>query len=125
MPSLAALDRRTPEMRWREARDESSLWGDLRPELAGAVSQILHATMEDELAALLVARPYERSLDRAGYRNGRFRRWLATEFGCDRALCAPGSRAALSPLLFGAGRPTHEHRRRTAADGLPARPLDP
>jgi transposase-like protein len=68
-------------MRGREVRDESSLWGDLRPELANAVSVILHATMEDELAALLAARPYERSLDRAGYRNGRSRRWLATEIG--------------------------------------------
>lgn len=81
MESLVALDRRTPAMRWREVRDESSLWDDLRPELAGAVSVILHATMEDELAALLAARPYERSLDRAGYRNGRSRRWLATEIG--------------------------------------------
>ena len=81
MESLVALDRRTPAMRWREVRDESSLWGDLRPELAGAVSMILHATMEDELAALLAARPYERTLDRAGYRNGRSRRWLATEIG--------------------------------------------
>ena len=81
MESLVALDRRTPAMRWREVRDESSLWGDLRPELAGAVSVILHATMEDELAALLAARPYERTLDRAGYRNGRSRRWLATEIG--------------------------------------------
>ena len=81
MESLVALDRRTPAMRWREVRDESSLWGDLRPELAGAVRVILHATMEDELAALLAARPYERTLDRAGYRNGRSRRWLATEIG--------------------------------------------
>ena len=81
MESLVALDRRTPAMRWREVRDESSLWGDLRPELAGAVSVILHATMEDELAALLAARPYERTLDRAGYRNGRSRRWLTTEIG--------------------------------------------
>jgi len=45
------------------------------------VSVILHATVEDELAALLAARPYERTLDRAGYRNGRSRRWLATEIG--------------------------------------------
>ena len=81
MESLVALDRRTPATRWQEVRDESSLWGDLRPELAGAVSVILHATMEDELAALLAARPYERTLDRAGYRNGRSRRWLATEIG--------------------------------------------
>src|SRR5450756_1035726 len=46
MESLIALDRRTPVMRWRDVRDESSLWGDLRPELAGAVSVILHATGE-------------------------------------------------------------------------------
>jgi transposase-like protein len=68
-------------MRWREVPDEASLWGELRPELAAAVSQILHATMEDELAARLAARPYERTRDRAGYRNGRYRRWLATELG--------------------------------------------
>jgi putative transposase len=81
MESLVALDRRTRVMRWKEVPDEASLWGDLRPELAGAVSVILHATMEHELEALLAARPYERSLDRAGYRNGHFRRWLATELG--------------------------------------------
>ncbi|HEX8939935.1 MAG TPA: hypothetical protein VF763_07205 [Candidatus Limnocylindrales bacterium] len=53
MESLVALDRRTPAMRWREVRDEGSLWGELRPELGLAVRAILHATMEDELAALL------------------------------------------------------------------------
>ena len=46
MESLVALDRRTTVMRWRDVRDESSLSGDLRPELAGAVSVILHATGE-------------------------------------------------------------------------------
>jgi transposase-like protein len=68
-------------MRWKDVRDDSSVWGDLRPELANALSLVLHATMEDELAALLTAKPYERSLDRSGYRNGHFRRWLATEIG--------------------------------------------
>ena len=81
MESLIALDRRTRVMRWKEVPDEASLWGDLRPELAGAVSVILHATMEHEHEALLAARPYERSLDRAGYRNAHFRRWLETELG--------------------------------------------
>jgi len=58
MESLIALDRRTPVMRWRDVRDESSLWvdSDLRPELADAVSVILHATMKDELAALLASK---------------------------------------------------------------------
>jgi len=79
--SLVALDRRTPAMRWKEVRDEASLWGELRPELAGAVSHILHSTMEDELATLLAARPYERTYARRDRRNGHFRRWLATELG--------------------------------------------
>jgi len=100
MTSLVALDRRTPEMRWREVRDESSLWGDLRPELAGAVSVILHATMEDELAALLAARPYERSLDRAGYRNGRSRRWLATEIGSIELSVPRGREIAYHPSFL-------------------------
>ncbi len=81
MTSLVALDRRTPAMRWREVSDETTLWGELRPELAEAVSQILHATMEDELGALLAARPYERTSARLDYRNGGYRRWLATELG--------------------------------------------
>ena len=111
MESLVALDRRTPAMRWREVRDEASLWGDLRPELASAVSVILHATMEDELAALLAARPYERSLDRAGYRNGRSRRWLATEIGSIELSCATSARNFLSALIPQASGSTHEHGR--------------
>jgi putative transposase len=100
MESLVALDHRTPEMRWREVRDEGSLWGELRPELAAAVSVILHATMEDELAALLAARPYERSLDRAGYRNGRFRRWLATELGAIELAVPRARELAYSPSFL-------------------------
>jgi hypothetical protein len=45
--------------------------GKLRPELAAAVSQILHSTMEDELATLLSARPYERTVRRRDHRNRR------------------------------------------------------
>lgn len=92
MESLVALDRRTPVMRWREVHDEASLWGELRPELAAAVSQILHSTMEDELATLLAARPYERTASRRDHRNGRFRRWLATELGSIE-LSVPRARA--------------------------------
>lgn len=100
MQSVVALDRRTPEMRWRDVRDEGSLWGELRPELAGAVSQILHATMEDELTALLLARPYERRLDRTGYRNGRFRRWLATEVGSIELAVPRARNLAYSPSFL-------------------------
>jgi putative transposase len=56
--------------------------------------------MEDELAALLVARPYERSLDRAGYRNGRFRRWLATELGSIELAVPRARRLAYRPSFL-------------------------
>ena len=113
MESLVALDRRTPVMRWKDVRDESSLWGDLRPELAGAVSQILHATMEDELAALLTAKPYERSLDRSGYRNGHFRRWLATEIGAIELSVPRARRVAYHPSFL-----ERAARRTSTVDGL-------
>ncbi|MBI3746252.1 MAG: hypothetical protein HY264_06950 [Chloroflexi bacterium] len=57
----ATLTDRTPTQRWADVRDEDALWGDLRPELLEAVRRILEATMEDELGALLRARPYERT----------------------------------------------------------------
>ena len=57
----ARLTDRTEAQRWRDVRDEDALWGDLRPELLEAVQRILEATMEDELAALLGAQPYERT----------------------------------------------------------------
>src|SRR5450759_4926469 len=108
MESLIALDRRTPVMRWRDVRDESSLWGDLRPELAGAVSVILHATMEDELAALLAARPYERSL-----RSSRLSQRSLPTLARDRdrrhrTVCATSPRYRLSALVPRSGGPTHE-----------------
>jgi len=111
--SLVALDRRTPAMRWREVHDESSLWGDLRPELADAVSVILHATMEDELAALLTARPYERTRDRSGYRNGRFRRWLATEIGAIELSVPRARQVAYHPSFL-----QRAARRTSTVDGL-------
>jgi transposase-like protein len=113
MESLVALDRRTPAMRWREVHDESSLWGELRPELAEAVSVILHATMEDELAALLTAKPYERTRDRAGYRNGRFHRWLATEIGAIELTVPRAREVAYHPSFL-----QRAARRTSTVDGL-------
>lgn len=81
MTSVVALDRRTPAMRWREVSDEGTLWGELRPELAAMVRQILHSTMEDELTLFLSARPYEHTPERTGHRNGAYQRWIATELG--------------------------------------------
>jgi putative transposase len=88
----AALTDRTLAQRWREVRDEDALWGDLRPELLEAVRRILEATMEDELAALLLARPYERTHLRLDQRNGRYHRTLVTELGAITDLAVPRRR---------------------------------
>jgi transposase-like protein len=77
----AALTDRTDNQRWRDVRDEDALWGDLRPELLEAVTRILEVTMEDELGALLRARPYERTHLRLDVRNGSYHRTLVTELG--------------------------------------------
>jgi putative transposase len=113
MESLIALDRRTPAMRWREVRDEHSLWGELRPELAAAVSVILHATMEDELAAMLAARPYERTARRLDHRNGHFRRWLATEIGSIELSVPRARELAYAPSFL-----ERAARRTATVDGL-------
>ena len=108
MRSVVALDRRTSAERWAEVRDDASLWGELRPELAAAVKTILESTMEDELAALLAARPYERSAGRLDHRNGHFRRWLATELGAIELAVPRARRVAYAPSFL------ERHARRTS-----------
>jgi transposase-like protein len=88
----ALLTDRTEAQRWRDVRDEDALWGDLRPELLEAVQRILEATMEDELAALLRAQPYERTHLRLDVRNGSYRRTLVTELGAITDLAVPRRR---------------------------------
>lgn len=88
----AALTDRTPAQRWAEVRDEDALWGDLRPELLEAVRRILEATMEDELAAELLATRYERTPWRTDLRNGAYHRTLVTELGAITDLAVPRRR---------------------------------
>jgi len=61
MATVPALTDRSDRQRWSGVRDEEGLWGDLRPELLEAVRTILETTMEDELAAELVAARYQRT----------------------------------------------------------------
>ncbi|MBM4408177.1 MAG: IS256 family transposase [Chloroflexi bacterium] len=92
MATVPALTDRTGAERWAEVRDEDGLWGDLRPELLGAVRTILETTMEDELAAQLVAARYERTPWRTDLRNGSYRRSLVTELGAIVDLAVPRRR---------------------------------
>jgi len=92
MATVPALTERTEAQRWAAVRDEDALWGDLRPELLGAVKAILEATMEDELAAELVATRYERTPWRTDLRNGSYHRSLVTELGAIPDLTVPRRR---------------------------------
>ncbi len=92
MATVPALTDRTEAQRWSEVRDEDGLWGDLRPELLEAVRTILETTMEDELAAELVATRYERTPWRTDLRNGSYRRTLVTELGAITDLRIPRRR---------------------------------
>jgi len=92
MATVPALTDRTGAERWAEVRDEDGLWGDLRPELLGAVRTILETTMEDELAAQLVAARYERTPWRTDLRNGSYHRSLVTELGAIVDLAVPRRR---------------------------------
>lgn len=92
MTTIPALTDRTTAQRWAEVRDEEALWGDLRPELLEAVKTILETTMEDELAAQVMARRYERTHVRLDVRNGRYHRTLVTELGAIADLAVPRRR---------------------------------
>jgi len=92
MATVPALTDRTEAQRWAEVRDEDGLWGDLRPELLGAVKTILEATMEDELTAQVLAGRYQRTGARLDHRNGIYRRMLVTELGAITDLAIPRRR---------------------------------
>jgi putative transposase len=94
MATVPALTQRTAAQRWLEVREDDDLWGDLRPELREAVRTILEATMEDELAAELVAARYERTPWRLDTRNGAYHRTLVTELGAITDLRVPRRRLA-------------------------------
>jgi transposase-like protein len=92
MRTVPALTDRTTADRWAGVRDDDALWGDLRPELLDAVRTILETTMEDELAAELVATRYERTPWRTDLRNGAYHRTLVTELGAITDLRIPRRR---------------------------------
>lgn len=92
MATVPALVDRTPAQRFAEIRDEETLWGDLRPELARLVKTVLETTMEDELRLAVGALRYERTSGRRDHRNGCYRRSLVTELGLIEELAVPRAR---------------------------------
>lgn len=114
MATVPALVDRTPAQRFAEVRDEASLWGDLRPELARLVKTVLETTMEDELRLAVGALRYERSSTRRATRNGCYRRSLVTELGLIEELAVPRVREFRYRPSFLA----HAARRTSAVDGI-------
>jgi putative transposase len=114
MATVPALVDRTPAQRFAEVRDEASLWGDLRPELARLVKTVLETTMEDELRLAVGALRYERTPGRRATRNGCYRRSLVTELGLIEELAVPRVREFRYRPSFLA----HAARRTSAVDGI-------
>ncbi len=104
--NCTALTERTEARRWLEVRDDEGLWGDLRPELCEAVRMILETTMEDELAAELVARRYEATPWRLDIRKEAYHRTLVTEPGAITDLMRV-PRRSLVPYRLRLGRLPH------------------
>jgi len=114
MATVPALVDRTPAQRFAEVRDEASLWGDLRPELARLVRTVLETTMEDELRLAVGALRYERTPGRRATRNGSYRRRLVTELGLIEELAVPRVREFRYRPSFLA----YAARRTSAVDGI-------
>jgi transposase-like protein len=61
--------------------DQKKVADWINEQVKGAVKEVLEGIMEAEAEELLCAKPYERSEDRADYRNGKRKRKLATRVG--------------------------------------------
>jgi len=63
----------------RSLREE--IWGQFRTVLKQELKGMMEQALEKELNEHRQARPYERSDERRGYRNGHYRRRLMTDYG--------------------------------------------
>jgi len=80
--------------------------------LRQAVRAALMSVLEEEVTALIGAKPYERSRQRRDYRNGHYRRDLETTVGSITDLPVPRTRGGHQTSVF-----ERYHRRRDELDG--------
>lgn len=93
MQSVKALDELRPEDLWREVPNVGDeFWRDLQLKQRLLVKTMLEGALESELTELLGAARYRRTDQRHGYRNGFYRRDLATQIGIVTAIRVPRSR---------------------------------
>jgi hypothetical protein len=84
MARVKALTERTIAERFREIKDEESLWGEISLETRALAKRILEDSLEEELSVRLQAARYRRTEVRRGWRNGGYRRQLISRWvsGC-------------------------------------------
>lgn len=81
MAMIKDLTNRTIAERFREVKDEESIWGDISAETQALAKRILESALEEEMAARLQALRYRRTEVRLGWRNGGYSRQLVTRWG--------------------------------------------
>lgn len=81
MARVKALTERTIAERFREIKDEESLWGEISLETRAVAKRILEGSLEEELSVRLQAARYRRTEVRRGWRNGGYRRQLISRWG--------------------------------------------
>jgi putative transposase len=87
------LDELTPADLWREVPEsEDEFWQDTREKQMRLLKELLEGALEEELAVLLGAARYRRVEERHGYRNGFYKRDLATQVGIVTAIRVPRAR---------------------------------
>lgn len=93
MQRVRPLDELTPADLWREVPEsEDEFWQDTREKQTRLLKELLEGALEEELAVLLGAARYRRVEERHGYRNGFYKRDLATQVGIVTAIRVPRAR---------------------------------
>lgn len=92
MVSVKALDEVTLADLWREVPLEEEFWSDSRERMQRLLKCLLEGALEEEMTVLLGATRYRRTESRGGYRNGFYRRDLATQVGIVKGIRVPRAR---------------------------------
>lgn len=95
MVTIKALDELTLADLWREVPEDELFWREAQERQRRLVKQLIEGALEAELVELLGASCYRRTELRRGYRNGFYRRDLATQIGIVKGIRVPRARCSL------------------------------
>jgi transposase-like protein len=110
---VRGLTQRTIAERFREARDEDTIWDEISEQTQALAKRIIQSGLEEELTMRLYAPWYGRSRQRRGWRNGGYWRQIASCWGV-LDIWMPRARTKLPPSQV----LDRFQRRQPAVDGL-------